>query len=335
MAQSRGGNDLYHSEIDHSASIHTGALPTTIEAYNTGKIIGMLNYFRVKRQPEMIVPDQGSISLSRLEQDPHTPFTIRELNNLPENVKRRLYRGLVPPTLLTRFGIDPIQWTGSNKDPLVFLQAEPETEKTLITARTSPAPSDEFFALELADNALNGVELNLIVLNNPTTPRFMIDQTEAGQPTLFGTLQRNRRAEKEAMHAGLAPGQVRAGLGGSRLVFDLIDSFLSMLGHRAYFLEPLTYASAWVFERRGFAYVRGHKMMDDIHREFQPGGLLYKCLDDELPFRKRDQVNTVRGRAWAIHDGILDEMGLRWDKIRMVKQVGRHAGVETFPQALY
>jgi len=133
----------------------------------------------------------------------------------------------------------------------------------------------------------------------------------------------------------LAPGQVRAGLGGSRMVFEQIDTFLSMLGHRAYFLEPLTYASAWVFERRGFAYVRGHKLMDDIHREFQPGGRLYECLDDGYPFRKRDQAHTVRGRAWAIHDGILEALDLRWDKIRMVKQIGRHAGVETFPQAVY
>jgi hypothetical protein len=75
--------------------------------------------------------------------------------------------------------------------------------------------------------------------------------------------------------------------------------------------------------------------MDDIHREFQPGGRLYQCLDDRSTFRKRDQAHSVRGRAWAIHDGILDELDLRWDKIRMVKQIGRHAGVETFPQAVY
>ena len=137
------------------------------------------------------------------------------------------------------------------------------------------------------------------------------------------------------MQAGLAPGQVRAGLGGSRLVFEHIDNFLSMVGHRAYFLEPLTYASAWVFERRGFAYVRGHKLMDDIHREFQAGGMLHKCLDDGSPFRTRDQAVSVRGRAWAIHDGILEAIDQRWDKIRMVKQVGRHAGVDTFPQAVY
>jgi hypothetical protein len=75
--------------------------------------------------------------------------------------------------------------------------------------------------------------------------------------------------------------------------------------------------------------------MNDIHREFQPGGKLYQCLDDSSPFRAREQAHTVRGRAWAIHDGILDALDTRWDNLRMVKQIGRHASVETFPQATY
>jgi hypothetical protein len=295
----------------------------------------MLKYFRIKQEPEKVVPDLGTISLSLLERDATLPFTIRQLNNLPANVKQRMYRGLIPPALLTRFGIDPIQWTNASKEQMVSLKAEKNSEKVLLTAQSSPNVSDEFFALELADNSLNGIELNLIVLNDPTTPRFSIDRTEDGAPTMFGTLKRNLSAEEKAMQAGLAPGQVRAGLGGSRMVFEQLEAFLSMLGHRAYFLEPLTYASAWVFERRGFAYVRGHKLMDDIHREFQPGGKLFQCLDDRSPFQKRNQADTVRGRAWAIHDGILDALGARWDNIRMVKQIGRHAGVETFPQGTY
>ena len=295
----------------------------------------MLKYFRLKGQPEKVVPDLGAISVSLLESDAHLPVTLRQLNNLPENVKRRVYRGLIPPALLTRFGIDPIQWTGANKEPRVFLNAEPDSGKVLITARRSPEPADEFFALELADNALNGIELNLLVLNDPTALRFPIDYTEEGHATMFGTLKRNLKAEEEAKNAGLAPGQVRAGLGSSGMVFQQIDTFLAMFGHRAYFLEPLTYASAWVFERRGFAYVRGHKLMDDIQREFQPGGALHQCLDDESIFRKRDQACTVRGRAWAIHDGILESIGLQWDRLRMIKQLGKHAGVETFPQAVY
>jgi hypothetical protein len=295
----------------------------------------MFRYFRVSRQPQSVVPDLGAISVSLLERDPTLPFTIRQLNNLPENVKRRVYRGLVPPSLLARFGIDPIQWTGPGKQPLVQLHAAPETDKVLITAGTSTDPSDEFFVLELADNSLNGIELNLVVLNDPAAPRFSTDCTEDGQPTMFGTLRRNLQAEEAAKAAGLAPGQVRIGLRGSRLVFDQLDMFLSALGHRAYFLEPLTYASAWVFERRGFAYVRGHRLMNDIHREFQPGGRLHEQLDDSSPFRQHDQAHTVPGRAWAIHDGILGALDLRWDKLRMVMQLGRHSGVDTFPDAVY
>ena len=295
----------------------------------------MLKYFRLKQQPEKVVPDLGAISISLLEQGATLPFTIRQLNNLPLNLKQRMYRGLIPPALLTRYGIDPIQWTDSSKEQKVFLRADENSEKVLLTAQSSTNAEDEFFALELADNFLNGIELNLIVLNDPNAPRYSIDRTEDGAQTMFGTLKRNFKAEEQALLAGLAPGQVRPGLGGSRLVFEQIDAFLSMLGHRAYFLEPLTYASAWVFERRGFAYVRGHKLMDDIHREFQPGGKLHRCLDDGSTFRKRDQADTVRGRAWAIHDGILEALDTRWDSIRMVKQIGRHAGVGTFPQAVY
>ena len=43
----------------------------------------MLKYFRVKQQPEKIVPDLGAISLALLERDAALPFTLRQLNNLP------------------------------------------------------------------------------------------------------------------------------------------------------------------------------------------------------------------------------------------------------------
>jgi hypothetical protein len=195
--------------------------------------------------------------------------------------------------------------------------------------------ADEFFCIELADNSLNGIDLNLILLNDPNSPRFRTDYTKDGNPTFFGTALRNLAEEERAMQAGLAPAQIRQGLGASKLVLQHLEAFLATLGHRAYFLEPLTYASAWVFERRGFAYVRGHKLMDDIHQEFQPGGRLYQALDGSSSFRQPDQWRTVRGRAWAIHDGILNATGATWNGLRMVKQVGRHAGVETFPDAIY
>jgi hypothetical protein len=203
-----------------------------------------------------------------------------------------------------------------------------------ITVRL-PGESDPLFCVELADNALNGIELNLLQLNDPSALRFATDCSEDGQPTMFGTLRRNLVEETRAMQAGLSPGQTRAGLRASAEVFGHMEAFLVLLAHQSLFLEPLTYTSAWIFERRGFAYIRGHKLMEDIQREFQPGGALHAALDGSSPFRQPAQWQAVRGRAWAIHDGILEAIQARWNDLRMVKQIGRHAGVNTFPEATY
>lgn len=291
-------------------------------------------FFRVKQQPDPVVPNLGRITLSLLEGDASIPFTLKQINDLPENIKRRVYRNLIPPSLLTRFDIDPITWRGVDKEERVLLRAECGSEKVFISARTSAAEADEFFALELADNMLNGIDLNLLLLNDPASPRFDTDKDEDGNPTLFGTIRRNLKEEARSKEAGLAPGQVRDSLSASKVVLEQIDAFLATIGQRAYFLEPLTYASAWVFEKRGFAYMRGHKLMSTIHQEFQPGGALHNALDGST-FRQPQQWNNVRGRAWAIHDGILDALETNWDKLRMVKQVGKHAGANTFPEAVY
>jgi hypothetical protein len=294
----------------------------------------MFRNLRVKRQPEKIVPDAKSISAEQLERDASIPITLRQINDLPENARKRIYRAVLPPSLLARFNIDPITWTGSDGTELVSLETS-DAGKTNISIGSTDDSRGEYVIIGLADNSFNGMDLEMLVLNDPNCPRFQIDFDEDGQPTMFGTLRRNLDEEARALRAGLAPGQVRKGLGGSQLVLNHLDNFLATLGHRAYFLEPLTYVSAWIFERRGFAYVRGHKLMDDINTEFQPGGRLFKALDGSTLFRQPDQWRTVRGRAWAIHDGILDAIDARWDGLRMVKQVGRHAGLETFPGAEY
>ncbi|HZD11707.1 MAG TPA: hypothetical protein VE553_10230, partial [Candidatus Binatia bacterium] len=220
-------------------------------------------------------------------------------------------------------------------DEHVRLFLHPEKGLVRVEARHAADAPDPFYSVELQDNALNGVDLNLLVLSDPFAPRFDTDCDEEGRQTQFGTVRRNVQEEERAMQAGLAPGQVRAGLQASRDVFQNVETFLAMMTHYALFLEPLTYTSAWVFERRGFAYVRGHKLMDDIHEEFQEGGRLHRALDGSTPFRGADQWRTVRGRAWAVHDGILGEIGQSWDGLRMVKQIGQHAGVNTFPDAVY
>jgi hypothetical protein len=263
------------------------------------------------------------------------PISIRSIGGLPEAARRRICRTLIPTSLLTRVGVDPITWNGADGNPQVVLSVDSDKALVNLSIKDSPGAPDVFFCVELADNSFNGIDLNLLLLNDPTGPRFRTDYDAEGHPTYFGTVRRNLAEEERAMRAGLAPGQIRASLSASQLFFEQLDTFLSFLSHHAVSLEPLTYASAWVFERRGFAYMRGHKLMDDIQREFQPGGKLHAALDGSTPFRQSDQWRTVRGRAWAIQDGILSMLDTRWDDIRMVKQVGRHAGVNTFPDAVY
>ena len=295
----------------------------------------MFKLLRVKSEPTKVGSDPESISIAQLIGDANLPVTIKALNSLPENPKLRLYRTLIPIQVLAEFDINPRTWKNPDKLPQVKLDAEHGSDKVKITAWYGEDIHNEFFYLELADNLYNGIDLNFLLVSNPLSQIFRTDFDEQGRETLFGTVHRNRAEEEKAMLAGLAPGQTREGLRSSQIVFIHIETFLTMMAHHAFFLEPLSYVSAWIFEKRGFAYSKGHQLMDTIHREFQPGGELHKALDGSSPFRQPDQWQTVRGRAWAIHDGILEVIDRKWDDLRMIKQVGRQAGVNTFPDAKY
>lgn len=293
----------------------------------------MFRALRLKQEPVKVAPEPKALSIQEWLGDAQYPLAIRTINALPYDAKQRLYRTLVPPELLGRLGINPILWRGGGYQ--VELHAEPDSGKVNISINNPDDARDAYFVLELQDNATNGIDLNLILLNDPSAEKFGIDYDVEGKATHWGTVTRNAAEEERALRAGLAPAQVRAGMGFAREVLQQLDMFLALCARQAVSLEPLTYASAWIFEKRGFAYVRGHKLMDDIHREFQPGGKLHAALDGSTPFRSPDAWQTVRGRAWAIHDGILDALDERWRDLRMIKVVGKHAGVETFPGGKY
>jgi hypothetical protein len=295
----------------------------------------MFKRLRITTEPQKVGPDPNSISISQLIGDANLPVTIKALNSLPDNPKLRLYRTLIPVQILAEFDINPRTWKNPDKIPQVKLDAEHGSDKVKITAWYGEDPANEFFYLELADNPYNGIDLNFLIVNHPLSKRFKTDKDDQGRDTLFGTIHRNIPEEEKAMRAGLAPGQIREGLRSSRIVFTHIETFLTMMAHHAFFLEPLSYVSAWIFEKRGFAYSKGHQLMNTIHNEFQPGGELNKALDGSTPFRQPKQWKTVRGRAWAIHDGILEAIDRKWDDLKMIKQVGRFAGVNTFPDAEY
>ena len=275
------------------------------------------------------------VSALRLMRDPDLPVSIHTLNQFSEGAKKRLYRTLVAPDLLTAFEINPITWRGPEGTGHVLIVAPADKGVAKIVVRHRLDARDPVAYLELVDNNFNGINVVLLVLNDPYAPRFDIDISEEGEPTLFGTVHRNRPAEVAAKEAGLAPGQVRSGLRASQSAVKHLEAFMAMLGHQMYYGEPLTYAAALLFERRGFSYVSGRRLMEKIDREFRPDGALYRALDGSSPFRQPEQAQTIRGRAWAIHDGILEEIGERWDGVRMAKRLGREAGISTFPDAVY
>ncbi|HRQ33126.1 MAG TPA: hypothetical protein PLM89_08480 [Anaerolineales bacterium] len=95
-----------------------------------------------------------------------------------------------------------------------------------------------------------------------------------------------------------------------------------------YYIEPLYYHNAIIFERYGFNYQIGKKLMGQIHAEFAEGGVLRQRLNNSSPFRSPDAANSLRLRSWAIHDGILGEP---FTKVTMYKRVGVSAGIDTAP----
>src|SRR5690606_42160608 len=112
---------------------------------------------------------------------------------------------------------------------------------------------------------------------------------------------------------------------------SLIGAFARDAGYVAIKLEALTYHVAVMYERAGYAYLSGHLRMKRIHAAFAPGGVLHAALDGSTPFRMPELAATPRGRAWAIHDGILDKLdGNPNLKLELVKVVGHPTDHRTF-----
>jgi len=294
----------------------------------------MFRFLQKKKQPHKIKVYPCALTAQWLSDDSRLPVTLQMLNRLSDNAKNRLYRLLLPPGLLVLFDIDPISWKGRG-DYRLTLKAESSNGEINISITTKENSSEELFCLQLMDNNLNGIDLNFIIISDPDATRFSTDSDSQGHATLFGKASRNYKEEEKAKNAGLAPGQVRKGMSFASKLLQQVESFIATCGHSAYRLEPLTYATAWVFEHYGFAYVLGHKLMDTIHREFQPGNRLYNALDNSTPFRQEQQWSSIRGRSWAIHDGILEVIDKQWDKLRMIKRIGHNAGVKTSPGIKY
>jgi hypothetical protein len=276
----------------------------------------------------------GTAGTDRLESLFRTErlYNIHAINQLPLELKEAVYRELIPDRLFRLFSIDDALFINQDGERVVDFITPRQAGFAIIEMRTRPTDRDCVFFLEIADTPSSRVEITFLIVNDPRAPRFHIDVDEGGRRTKFGTARRNLNEEERAMREGLAPGQVRRGLGVTGEFLDKALRLFRLMGHELFTVEPLAYHNAIAFERYGFQYLRGRKKMEEIHRGFQPGGELQRRLDGSTPFRRPGMEKTVRGRSWAIHDGILGEP---WRDVEMYRRIRRPGNECTFPGAVY
>lgn len=252
------------------------------------------------------------------------PSTIGGINKLPEDEKRSIYGRYIPKELIERFNLpDPVK----NRELLQFRFASGASDVEMMLYHEPGFPDPILYA-HLSDTMNGQIHVLLYILNDPASPRFNVDKMPDGSPTKFGILQRNLEAERAALQAGLSPGQVRKGLRLLQPATAAFEEFVTSLGHEMYFVEPLYYHNAVIFERYGFAYQMGRRQMESIQAGFQERGELRQRLDSSNPFRSSKAADSIRLRSWAIHDGILGEP---FTNVTMYKRVGKSANLNTAP----
>ena len=253
--------------------------------------------------------------------------TIHSVNQLPPEEKHGIYARLIPNELFDRFRLDSTLKDEEGHD-LLNLNCQAGFTSTELKLFHRVDFSDPILYGHITDTINGQIHVLLYVLNDPDSPRFNVDRMQDGRSTAFGTQLRNIDAELEAMEYGLAPGQIRQGLRLLGPAIEAFERFVSSLGQEMYFNEPLYYHNAIIFERYGFAYGRGMKLMKRIQEGFSPDGDLVSKLDGSSPFRRPEAAKSIRLRSWAIHDKLLGEP---FNNVTMYKRIGGHADIDTCP----
>lgn len=257
---------------------------------------------------------------------------IRQINQLPTEEREAIYRCLIPSRVIELLDLNPATGRDPDGNRLVTYVCPPDQGFVRIEVRHQVRDQDCVYLLKLTQPSEELVEIAFIIVNDPHAERFDVDRDPAGSPGAILSGTRNPEEEVRAMRAGLAPGQVRRGLRLFRQVLPLVESFATDLGKEQISVEALFYHHAILYERYGFGYLTGRDRLAEIHQGFQPGGVLHRRLDGSTPFRMPEAAGTVRGRSWAIHDGILGEP---WRVPRLYKIVGQTMAMPTFVDCIY
>lgn len=264
-------------------------------------------------------------------------FSIAKLNRLPKEERNRIYLRLVPPSLFERFQIDLKTLINAYGEHVVTGIFPPDENFGCIEVKYRAGDKDCIFSCQVSlESFMQSLHLDFLIIDNPFSERFNVDIDEIGRDTLFGTRSRNIPEEIRAKEAGLAPGMVRKGLGLMKESLKCLEKFMEQLELNTITIRCLFYHHAILWERYGFTYFKGRKVMERVHKEFQPGGLLYEKMNDSNPFRKKGMEKTVRGRSWAIYDGVyVDAFDEEWESPIMYKTLGKAFNVNTFPDQIY
>ena len=205
------------------------------------------------------------------------PYTIGGINSLPENQKHNIYCDLIPRELNERFNHTYNLSLIHREDHSSSLNGRRGIHRWKLALYHRVDFPDPILYGHLTDTVNGQIHVLLYILNDPDSQRFDVDKMPDGRHTKFGTMLRNIEAEKAAFEAGLSPGQVRHGL---RLLQPAIIAFEKFRRQRLdmnlYFVEPLYYHNAVIFERYGFAYQQGRKLMESIQAGFSDGGDLFE-----------------------------------------------------------
>jgi len=264
-------------------------------------------------------------------------FSLAILNRLSKEERDPLYLQLIPPSVFRIFQIDPKTLTNPSGERVVAGIFPPDENFACVDVKYRPEDRDCIFSCQVSlETFMRSLYLDFVTINDPFSERFNVDRDELGRDTLFGTHSRNIPEEIRALDAGLAPGTVRRGLRLAGEFMACLETFTQSLGLKAIGLRALYYHHAILWERCGFIYFRGMKMMEKIHGEFQPGGLLYRKLDGSTLFRRGEMEKTVRGRSWALYDGTYSEVfGEDWEGPWMYKMIGKDLKMNTLPGQTY
>lgn len=253
------------------------------------------------------------------------PHTVRGINSLPPKEKRKVYTRLIPTELLERFQLAPGLINPAGED-LLTLNCPTSSSLAEMALFHQVGFPDPVLYGQITDTLNGQIHVLLYILNDPISPRFDVDRLPDGTPTKFGTQYRNLEAEIAAKRFGLAPGQIRRGLRLLGSAIQAFEGFVVSLGHDLYFAEPLYYHNAIIFERYGFAYAKGRRLMQRLQDGFSTSGDLTARLDGSTPFRFPEAAHSIRLRSWALHDNLLGEP---FTGVTMYKRIGVLADLNT------